>query len=234
MARYLAPGPRQRFCHGHPRGVRECNDRGTFSEARPVPLGDLENPRCPKKREFLSTGSISIEVHVDAYWLEKHRNRRMVTMSLHYRARKFFPVLAFSTLAWLSATAQAEEGRCLIIHVPQESADAFDQALNIANNLPKQLGADAARVYVIAQGPGLKLLTKGSPEAERITSLAASADQTLGGGTEFLACAATIAGIKKRTGKEPELAEGVEVTHPGAVAKVMDLHYGEGCAYIRI
>jgi intracellular sulfur oxidation DsrE/DsrF family protein len=158
----------------------------------------------------------------------------MVNMSLRYLARNLVPVLALSILASWSLTAQAEEGRCLIVHVPQESPETFKQALNIANNLPKQLGADAARVYVIAQGPGLKLLTKGSPEAERIKSLAASADQTIGGGTEFLACAATIAGIKKRTGKEPELAEGVEVTHPGAVAKVMDLHYKEGCAYIRI
>jgi intracellular sulfur oxidation DsrE/DsrF family protein len=142
--------------------------------------------------------------------------------------------MALSIAASWSFNVQAEEGRCLIVHVPQESADAFSQALNIANNLPKQLGADAARVYVIAQGPGLKLLTKDSPEAARITSLAASAEQTIGGGTEFLACAATIAGIKKRTGKEPELAEGVAITHPGAVAKVMDLHYTQGCAYVRI
>jgi intracellular sulfur oxidation DsrE/DsrF family protein len=188
----------------------------------------------PQEKGVSVDGLDSIEAHVDAYLLEKHRNRRMVIMSLHYRARKLFPVLALSILASWSLTALAEEGRCLIIHVPQESADGFNQALNIANNLPKQLGADAARVYVIAQGPGLKLLTRGSPEAERIKSLAASADQTMGGGTEFLACAATIAGIKARTGKEPELAEGVEVTHPGGVAKVMDLHYGEGCAYIRI
>jgi hypothetical protein len=91
-------------------------------------------------------------------------------MSLHYRARKLFPVLALSILASWSLTALAEEGRCLIIHVPQESADGFNQALNIANNLPKQLGADAARVYVIAQGPGLKLLTRAAlrPNASRV------------------------------------------------------------------
>lgn len=155
-------------------------------------------------------------------------------MSLHQFARRLTPLLiAFAAASW-TLSAQAEEGRCLIVHVPQESPAAFKQALNIANNLPKQLGADAARVYVIAQGPGLKLFTKGSPEAARIKSLAASAEQTMGGGTEFLACAATMAGIEKRTGKAPELTEGVEVTHPGAVATVMELHYTKGCAYVRI
>jgi hypothetical protein len=129
--------------------------------------------------------------------------------------------------------AAADDGQCLVIHVPQEDAKAFKQAINIANNLPKQLGADAVRVEVIAQGPGLKLFTKGSPETDRIKSLAAMGDQTMGGGTKFMACAATIAGIKKKTGKEPELIEGVEVTHPGAVARILELHK-EGCAYIRI
>jgi intracellular sulfur oxidation DsrE/DsrF family protein len=129
--------------------------------------------------------------------------------------------------------ASAGEGQCLIIHVPQEDAKAFKQAINIANNLPKQLGADAVRVEIVAQGPGLKLLTKGSPETERIKSLAAMGDQTMGGGTTFSACAATMAGIKKKTGKEPVLIEGVGVTSPGAVARILELDK-EGCTYIRI
>lgn len=132
-----------------------------------------------------------------------------------------------------TGNASAGEGQCLIIHVPQEDAKAFKQAINIANNLPKQLGADAVRVEIVAQGPGLKLLTKGSPETERIKSLAAMGDQTMGGGTTFSACAATMAGIKKKTGKEPVLIEGVGVTSPGAVARILELHK-EGCAYIRI
>lgn len=130
--------------------------------------------------------------------------------------------------------ALAEEGQCLIVHVPQEDPKAFKQALNIANNLPKQMGADAIRVEVVAQGPGLKLLTKGSPEEKRIKSLAVQSGETMGGGTSFKACAATMAGIKKKTGKEPMLIEGVEVTRPGAVARIIDAHYKEGCAYIRI
>ena len=129
--------------------------------------------------------------------------------------------------------ASADNGQCLIIHVPQEDPKAFKQAINIANNLPKQLGPDAVSVEIVAQGPGLKLLTKGSPETERIKSLAAMGDQTMGGGTKFSACAATMAGIKKKTGKEPELIEGVGVTSPGAVARILELDK-QGCTYIRI
>jgi intracellular sulfur oxidation DsrE/DsrF family protein len=131
------------------------------------------------------------------------------------------------------SSAQAGEGRCLVIHVPQESPQSFKQALNIANNLPKQLGADAARVEIVAQGSGLNLLTEGSPEAERIKSLAVQSEETMGGGTQFSACAATIAGIKKRTGKDPVLLDGVQIVRPGAVARIMDLQE-QGCSYIRI
>ena len=146
--------------------------------------------------------------------------------------KKVVPVAAL-LVAGMSASAQAQDSQCLMIHVPQEDPVAFKQAINIANNIPKQLGADAVRVEVIAQGPGLKLLTKGSPETDRIQSLAAMGDQTMGGGTKFSACAATIKGIEKKTGKTPELLEGVEVTSPGAVARILELHK-QGCAYIRI
>lgn len=131
------------------------------------------------------------------------------------------------------STAQAGDAQCLVVHVPQASPAAFKQALNIANNVPKQMGVDAVRIEIIAQGPGLKLFTKGSPETKRIKSLASVAEQTMGGGVKFSACAATMKGIKKRTGKEPELVEGVGVVKPGAVVRILELHK-EGCAYIRI
>ena len=119
------------------------------------------------------------------------------------------------------------------MHVPQDDPKAWKQAINIANNIPKQLGADSIRVEVVAQGPGLKLLTQGSPETDRIQSLALLSENTLGGGTQFSACAATMAGIKKRTGKEPMLLDGVDIVRPGAVARIIDLQE-QGCSYIRI
>ena len=145
---------------------------------------------------------------------------------------KLSALLLLTTMGF-GISAQAEESQCLMIHVPQADPKAFKQAINIANNIPKQLGVDAVSVEVIAQGPGLKLFTKGSPEADRIKSLAVQSEETMGGGTKFSACAATIAGIKKRTGKEPVLLEGVTVTHPGAVARILELDK-KGCTYIRI
>lgn len=142
-------------------------------------------------------------------------------------------LFAVAMMAFLFSSAQAEEGRCLIVHVPQDNPKSWKQAINIANNIPKQLGADSVMVEVVAQGPGLKLLTKGSPETERIKSLALLSENTMGGGTKFSACAATMAGIKKRTGKEPVLLEGVGAVHPGAVARIMELQE-KGCSYIRI
>jgi intracellular sulfur oxidation DsrE/DsrF family protein len=152
--------------------------------------------------------------------LKCHRNRRCVL---------FVGLLVSLASSW----SFAEGKRCVAIHVPQDDPKAFQQAVNIASNLPKQLGVDNVTIEVVAQGPGLKLLTKGSPEGERIQSLISQSQDTMGGGTTFSACAATIAGIKKRTGKEPELLDGIGVVHPGAVVRVMELQE-QGCSYVRI
>ena len=142
-------------------------------------------------------------------------------------------VLAGILLVFAILPAQAEDKRCVVIHVPQDDPKAFKQAINVASNLPKQLGVDNVTVELAAQGPGLKLLTEGSPEAERIQSIIAQSEDTMGGGVTFSACAATMAGIKKRTGKEPVLLKGVGVVHPGAAVRVMELQE-QGCSYIRI
>jgi len=141
--------------------------------------------------------------------------------------------LAAVLLLSFLGVAQAEGMRCVVIHVPQADPKAFKQAVNIASNLPKQLGVDNVKIELAAQGPGLALLTQGSPEAERIESLIAQSENTMGGGTTFSACAATMAEIKKRTGKEPVLLKGVGVVHPGAAVRVMELQE-QGCSYIRI
>ncbi|MEJ2362703.1 MAG: DsrE family protein [Gammaproteobacteria bacterium] len=141
-------------------------------------------------------------------------------------------ILASILVALPVFSARAEGTRCLVVHVPQASPVAFKQAVNIMNNIPKQLGADNVRIELVAQGSGLKLLTKGSPEAARIKSVIVQGKETLGGGVQFSACGTTIAGIKRRTGKEPELLKGIKVV-PGGVARVMELQE-QGCSYIRI
>lgn len=141
-------------------------------------------------------------------------------------------ILASLLISLPVLSAQAEGTRCLVVHVPQASPVAFKQSVNIMNNIPKQLGPDNVRVELVAQGSGLSLLTKGSPERARIKSLIVQGKATLGGGMQFSACGTTIAGIKRRTGKAPVLLEGVKVV-PSGVVRVMELQE-QGCSYIRI
>jgi len=159
------------------------------------------------------------------------RNRKVFKLN-PVNAKKF-SVLAGVLMMFFFLPAHAVEKRCLIVHVPQDDPKSLKQAVNIASNIPKQLGIDNVTVEIVAQGPGLKLLTEKSPEGERIQSLITQSESTMGGGTTFSACAATMKGIKKKTGKEPVLLEGVGVVHPGAVARVMELQE-KGCSYIRI
>jgi intracellular sulfur oxidation DsrE/DsrF family protein len=149
-----------------------------------------------------------------------------------FKLSKFAFLVAVLTFSLMSF-AQAEGKRCVVVHVPQDDPKAFKQAINVVSNLPKQLGVDNVTIELAAQGPGLKLLTEGSPEAERIQSLITQSEDTMGGGTTFSACAATMAGIKKRTGKEPILLNGVGKVYPGAAVRVMELQE-QGCSYIRI
>ena len=144
-------------------------------------------------------------------------------------------ILGLAALAAIGFPYQAAlaEDTCVTIHVPQDDPKAFKQAINIASNLPKQLGADGLEIEVVAQGPGLKLFMPSSPERERIQSMLVGAEQTLGGGIKFQACEATMKGIKKRTGKDVELIEGIKVTSPGAAAHLIKNHK-RGCTYMRI
>jgi len=134
------------------------------------------------------------------------------------------PLLAFITLLLALSAAQAQEVRKLVIHVPQDDPKSMKQALNIASNVPKALGMDNVIVEVVAQGPGLKLLTKQSPMAERVTSLALQ-DVT------FSACGNTMDAIAHKTGKKPVLLEGV-VRVPAGVIRVMELQE-QGYSYVR-
>lgn len=112
----------------------------------------------------------------------------------------------------------------LVVHVPQDDPKSWVQALNIASNVPKLLGLDNVVVEVVAQGPGLKLLTDKSPHADRVKSIAMN-DVT------FSACGQTMAAIARKTGKEPVLLEGVTKVN-GGVPRIMDLQE-EGYSYVR-
>ncbi len=144
----------------------------------------------------------------------------------------FMAALAAAGLC-LPYQAALAEGTCVTIHVPQDDPKAFRQAINIANNLPAQLGPDGLEIEVVAQGPGLKLFMPNSPERKRIESLITGSEATFDGGVKFQACEATMTGMKKRTGKDVELIPGIKVTSPGAAAHIINNHK-RGCTYMRI
>jgi len=127
-------------------------------------------------------------------------------------------------LLLLAGGVNADEVRKLVVHVPQDDPKSLVQALNIASNVPKQLGMDNVIVEVVAQGPGLKLLTDKSPHADRVKSLAMQ-DVT------FSACGTTMKAIARKTGKEPVLLEGVTKV-PGGIIRVMELQE-QGYSYVR-
>jgi len=137
-------------------------------------------------------------------------------------------LLAVALVALPLVSAQASDQPFkyrLIIHVTQYDKAIFKQVLNMANNVPKQVGVDNIQMEVVAQGPGLALLEEGSPEAKRIASLVPYDN------IKFSACGATIKGIKKHQKRDVVLLPDVRIV-PGGVVRVMDLQ-NKGWAYIR-
>lgn len=125
-------------------------------------------------------------------------------------------------------TSQAAEGfkvaHKVVFHV--DTADIKEQhiALNNAANLLKHYGTDNVKIEVIAYGPGLVMLTNKSDSKERVHSLA---QQNI----RFSACANTMKGIKRKTGKVPVLTDGVKIVSAG-VARIIELEE-QGYSYIR-
>lgn len=137
---------------------------------------------------------------------------------------KKFVTAIFMTLALVfSGMASAADNK-VVIQVSSGDPATQTLALNNAVNLQSALGMDNVTVEVVAYGPGLSLLTDKSTQAKRVSSLAMQ-DIT------FSACANTMSKIEKKTGKKPQLIEGVTVV-PGGVIRIMELQQ-QGYAYLR-
>ncbi len=148
---------------------------------------------------------------------------------MHTYIAKYFKVLMFgSMLAFSMHHAQAADGfepkHKVVIQV--STADPLVQkiAVNNAVNLQEFYGIDNVKVEIVAYGPGLSLLTAASGQKDRVKSLV-NQDIT------FSACANTMKGIKKKTGKEPTLIQGVTVV-PAGVARIVELQE-QGYSYVR-
>ena len=135
-------------------------------------------------------------------------------------------LISFMMLAGLAniAVAADDAKHKLVIQVSTDDARTQKIALNNAVNLQKLHGMDNVTIEVVAYGPGLGLLTTKSKEAGRVKSLAMQ-------NITFSACGNTMAKIEKKTGKKPQLTEGVGTVTAG-VARIMELQEG-GYAYLR-
>ncbi len=143
------------------------------------------------------------------------------------RLHKFAAVLSLALIAQFASMASwASDFAAHKVVIQVSTKDPLVQkiALNNAVNLQKHYGPDNIKVEVVAYGPGLSLLTKKSSQKDRIKSLAVQ-DIT------FSACSNTMRKVKKKTGKNPALVEGVGVV-PAGVARILELQE-KGYSYVR-
>lgn len=131
---------------------------------------------------------------------------------------------SFLAIALLFSGYAYAEKQKVVIQVSTGDEQSQTIALNNAVNVQKSLGIDNVDIEIVAYGPGLGLLTKKSPNVQRVESLALQ-------NITFSACGNTMAKVEKKTGKKPALAEGVGVVEAGVI-RIMHLQ-NEGYAYIR-
>jgi intracellular sulfur oxidation DsrE/DsrF family protein len=112
----------------------------------------------------------------------------------------------------------------LVLQISDDNPTTWNLVLNNAQNALEYFGQDKAHIVVVAYGPGLLMLLKNSPVAQRI----AAQD---GEGIEFDACHKTIEGMTAKTGHAPELVPQANVV-PAGVVRIMQLQQA-GFDYIR-
>lgn len=138
---------------------------------------------------------------------------------------KSMMVLGVALLAMTGMNAQASEAKHkIVIQVSTDDEKTQAIALNNAVNVQKDLGMDNVDIEIVAYGPGLGLLTKKSPSADRVKSLAMQ-------NITFSACGNTMAKVEEKTGKKPQLTDGVKVVKAGVI-RIMELQE-EGYSYVR-
>ena len=135
------------------------------------------------------------------------------------------PLIGVGLLFGAFSTAIAGDApHKMVIQVSTDDARTQKIALNNAVNLQKLYGMDNVSIEIVAYGPGLGILTTKSKEAKRVKSLAMQ-------NIKFSACGNTMARVEKKTGKKPQLTEGVGTVKAG-VARIMALQE-QGYSYLR-
>ena len=143
-------------------------------------------------------------------------------------------IVSLGLLTGLSTAALAEEKfsapippkrtHNMVIQLSEDNEKVANLALNNAVNVQKEVGIDEINIEIVAYGPGLKMLLKGSPVAQRIKDLSVQ-------NISFAACANTAKKLEKDTGVKVELTEGAHMV-PAGVVRILELEK-QGYGYIR-
>lgn len=145
----------------------------------------------------------------------------------HTPGKRSFVAAAGSLLAgaFLVSRAQAADTgnrpNRLVIQVSDNDPGKWALALNNAQNVIHDLGADTVSLEIVVYGPGIGMLKKGSPVAARIAG-------ALKGGMQIVACENTMRA--QQLSQEDMLPEIGYV--PAGVVELMKKQQ-QGYAYIR-
>ncbi len=124
----------------------------------------------------------------------------------------------------LSAPILPKKAHNMVIQLSEDNEKVANLALNNAVNVQQELGIDEINIEIVAFGPGLKMLIKGSPVAQRIKDLAVQ-------NISFAACGNTAKKMEKDTGAKVELTEGAHMV-PAGIVRILELQE-RGYGYIR-
>ena len=144
-------------------------------------------------------------------------------MNLYSVNKNFILITFFLCLIGLSQVVSAADHK-MVIQINSKNKITHKMGLINAGNLKSQLGNDNIDVEVVIYGPGLSMVRSESAFAKRIKKLQSR-------GVEFSVCEGTLKAIAKKTGKEPELLEGMKRVRTGAL-RILELQEA-GYSYLR-
>jgi uncharacterized protein len=120
-----------------------------------------------------------------------------------------------------SAVAQQQTVNKVVFQVADGDPAKWSLTLNNVHNLQQELGADKVVVEVVAYGPGIAMLKRGSAAGERVT-------QALRDGISVVACQNTMKAMELT---EKDMLPGIGYVPAGVVELMRKQQHGY--AYIR-
>lgn len=132
------------------------------------------------------------------------------------RLRLLLPALLFA-----ASVAQAADPERVVLQVSDADPKVWNQAINVANNIRKELGRDNVRVEIVAFGHGIGMLRADAEVANRVEDAAA-------GGVAVMACANSMRNYKV---EKDDLTKHVGIV-PAGVVEIMK-RQREGWLYLK-